>query len=385
MHKHPHRHKKRKPEIRRQTEPGASPGLIVTDPNARRPIIHVMAYDEDRLVEEELADLGRVNEFLDQWRVVWVDVDGLGDADAIKQMGQLFGLHRLALEDVVNPHQRAKVDEYADYLYIVTRMVAPGTHLETEQLSLFVGKNFVITFQERTGDCLDPVRERLRKKLGLIRNHGSDFLAYTIVDAVIDAYFPVLEKCGDQLDVLEDEVLSRPSAATIASLHEVKRDLLAMRRAVWPLRDAVNWLIREANPIIGNEVRVFLRDCYDHTIQIFDLLETYREITGGLTEIYLSSLSYHMNDVMRVLTIIATIFIPLTFIVGIYGMNFRTDASPWNMPELNWYLGYPLALGLMAGIAAGMLAFFWRKGWLGNRRAAAPPATTNNTPPEPRS
>jgi magnesium transporter len=262
------------------------------------------------------------------------------------------------------------VEQYPAYYFIVARMAETGERLGTEQLSLFLGKNYVLTFQERHGDCFEPVRDRIRKGGNKIRNTGPDYLAYAVLDAFIDNFFPFLEHLGERLETLEDEVILRPDTQTIAQIHRIKRDLLTMRRAVWPLRDALTSLIRESTPLITDDTRIYLRDCYDHTIRLIDLLETYREVATGLTDIYLSSLSNRLNEVMKVLTIFSAIFIPLSFIAGVYGMNFNPSSSPWNMPEVNWKWGYPFALALMAAVAIVLLIYFRRKGWL---TSSAPP------------
>ncbi len=276
----------------------------------------------------------------------------------------MFNLHGLALEDVVNVHQRPKVEEYADHAFIVTRMIQAGLPPTTEQVSMFLGEGFLLTFQERPGDCFDPVRARLRSSRGQIRDRQADYLAYALLDAVIDGYFPVLETLGERLEVLEDAVTAEPPEAEATQIHEIKRELLLLRRAVWPQREMVNALTRETSPYVTDQTRLYLRDCYDHTIQLMDIVETYREIATGLVDIYLSSVSTRLNEIMKVLTIIATIFIPLGFVAGLYGMNFDASASPWNMPELRWYWGYPVALGVMAAAALGMLYYFYRKGWI---------------------
>jgi magnesium transporter len=324
-----------------------------------------MSYGPGDLLEEQLVGVEEIPGLLGARPVTWVNVDGLGDTQVLRSLGETFGLHRLALEDVVNVHQRAKVEPYEGEVFIVTRMAALGDRFSTEQLSLFLGPGFVLTFQERQGDCFEPVRQRIRTGRGRLRAAGPDYLAYALLDAVMDHYFPVLERYSDCLDELEQMVLSDPSDRVLARVMEAKRDLLALRRAVWPHREAFNALVREPLDLVEEETRTYFRDCYDHTVQIIDVMETYRELASGLMDIYLSSLSNRMNEVMKVLTIIATIFIPLSFVAGLYGMNFDPDISPWNMPELSWYWGYPIALGSMGLVAFGMLLYFRRKGWLG--------------------
>jgi magnesium transporter len=344
--------------------PGSAPGSLIVDPRAPRPVIHVLAYGPGELHEQEIKSPRNLAELMHRWPVLWVNVSGLGDAGTIEKIGQIFSFHLLTLEDVLNVQQRPKVEEYDNYLFLVARMMSLSGSLESEQISLFLAKDFVVTFQERHGDCFDPVRERIRKGQERIRQHASDYLAYALLDAVVDSYFPVLEEYGERLESLEDEVVSATNSKTIADIHQAKRDLLTLRRALWPLREAVNSLMREKTSLFSEETHVYLRDCYDHSVQIIDMLETYRETASGLLDVYLSSLSNRMNGIMKVLTMIATIFMPLSFIAGVYGMNFNPAKSPWNMPELEWYWGYPYALGLMFLVVAGMLIFFRRKGWL---------------------
>lgn len=348
----------------RRTAPGAMPGTVQIDPQALKPDITVMAYSDDDFVEQKVTDLDTLKDYLEKWPVTWVNIEGLGDADVLHKMAEVFSIHRLALEDVVNVHQRPKVEEYTHHLFIVMRMIYLNHHVESEQLSIFLGENYVLTFQSTPGDCLDPVRKRIREHQGRIRSVGADYLAYALIDDVIDAYFPVLDVYSNALDALEEEVINCPAPKSAGRLHHIKRNLLLLRRVLWPLREAVNVLIREHSPLITDETRVYLRDCYDHSIQIIDLLETYRELASSLMDAYLSAVSNRMNEIMKVLTIIATIFIPLSFIAGVYGMNFDNQRSPLNMPELEWYFGYPFALALMALVGGVLLYFFWRKGWL---------------------
>lgn len=369
----PHRQK-----TRRRTAPGASPGTLTIDPNAPPPQMRLVVYGPDRLDETGLPSLEQLSTLAEGQTVRWLNVDGLGDIDTLKRIGAAFELHPLALEDVVNVHQRPKVEAYEDHLFIIVRMPVdvpasatgdvPQQRLETEQVAICLGRDFVVTFQERPGDCFDPVRRRMQTTNGNIRLRGPDYLAYALIDAVIDAFFPLLEMYGERVEELETEVVEHPQAGQIARIHELKRNLLTARRAVWPLRDMINTLLRDDSPFIDAHTRIYLRDCYDHTIQLIDMIESYREISTGLVDIHLSSISNRMNEVMKVLTIIATIFIPLTFVVGVYGMNFDPAASPLNMPELGWSYGYPAVILFMATIAAGLVLWFRRKGWIGRNR-----------------
>ncbi|HJL15995.1 MAG TPA: magnesium/cobalt transporter CorA [Sandaracinaceae bacterium LLY-WYZ-13_1] len=345
---------------------GAPPGSLTVQEDAQPTRASVIAYDESEITEHVVEKLDDVGGALERWRVTWLDVVGLADLDTVRGTGRLFDLHPLALEDVVHPHQRAKVEDYPSGVFLVLRMpsVDDDDGLELEQVSVFFGESYVVTFQEHEGDCFEPIRNRLRQRRGRLRKNGADYLAYALLDAVIDAYFPAVEAYGERLEDLEDRILEDPREKHVSELHAVKRDLAGIRRAVWPLREAVNLMLRDENPLLTADTRLYLRDAYDHTIQLVELVESHREIASGLLDVYLSSVSNRMNEVMKVLTIIATIFIPLSFVAGLYGMNFDPQASPYNMPELGWRYGYPAALGVMLSIALGMLWFFRRKRWL---------------------
>lgn len=351
----------------RRGQPGAPPGTLFIDPESPQPQIHLFAYGPDQFVEQKISAPDELRKYLGQYPVVWVNVDGLGSEAVLLQLGELFHLHPLALEDVVHVHQRAKVDQFGEQYFIVTHMVSLREQLEIEQISLFLGQGVVLTFQEQPGwDCLDPVRDRLRKSDSRMRALEADYLAYALLDAVTDQYFPVLEQFGERLEDLEDRIIAKPSRTVVREIHDVKRQLLAIRRTIWPQREALNSLVRDEILQISPETRLYFRDCYDHAVRIIDLVETDREVSSDLMDLYLSSLSNRMNEIMKVLTLISTLFIPLTFIVGVYGMNFNHFSSPWNMPELNWYYGYPLCLGVMAAVACCQFLYFWRKGWIGS-------------------
>jgi magnesium transporter len=359
------RPRRRRTRISPPTAPGTSPGTLQVDPAAPKPRMQVVAYGPDGVVEREIAEPGAVREFVGKWPVTWLNIEGLGDAQTIAAVGEIFSLSSLELEDVLSLNQRPKLDDYGDHTFIVMRMPHLEEGFVAEQASLVLSRDCVITFQQFPGDCLDPVRRRIRDGRGSIRTLGADHLAYAIIDATTDSYFPILESLSDRLDELEDEIARKPTAGVLARVFQTKHDLLALRRSIWPQRDILNSLIRDPLPQLTEPTRVYFRDCYDHTLRIMDLVETLREILTNLTEFYQSAVSQRLNEIMKVLTIIATIFIPLTFIVGIYGMNFNTDRSPWNMPELNWYLGYPLIMLIMLTAAVGMLIYFRRKGWIG--------------------
>lgn len=359
----------RRRELQEQKPPGTAPGKLVIDPDWPKPALRVIAFDEKELVEKSIADPAELTPLLARMSVVWLNVDGLGDADMLRRVADVFHLHKLALEDVVDLHKRAKVDRYDNYLYIVAVMVEIAQNaLATDQLSLFLGKNFIVTFQEAPGDCFDRVRERIRGGQGLIRVGGPGYLAYALLDATIDAYFPVLERYGERLEEMEDALVGMPRPERLPEIHALRRDLVALRRAVWPMREALNFLIRDGSDMFTKDTRPYLNDCYDHTVQLMDLVESHREMASGLMDVYLSSMSNRMNEIMKVLTIISTIFIPLTFIAGVYGMNFDPRDGPLSMPELRSPFGYVAVLSVMLAVALAMLLWFRRLGWIGRRR-----------------
>jgi len=341
-------------------ELGLPPGTLNPPADAIVPEnIHVIHYSAGTVEERDVSSLSEVADWRDTEGVLWINVNGLGNMDMFTEFRDELEFHPLALEDTLNVPQRPKVEDYDNHLFAVMRMLRFEDALECEQLSIFLGRSFVVTFQEREGDCLAPVRQRIRKGAGQIRRQKADYLMYAILDAVIDSYFPLLERAGEVIQQLEDDVVQTPSNDTLERVHDIKRSLLEIRRTVWPLRDAINFLLRDENTLITDNTRLYLRDCYDHAIQVLDVTETYRELASSLMDVYMSSISNKMNEVMKVLTVIATIFIPLTFIAGIYGMNFE------RMPELKWAWGYPAVWAVMLGAAAIMVVFFARKGWLG--------------------
>ena len=291
----------------------------------------------------------------------WININGVHDVAAVEQVGRQFGLHPLTLEDIVNTGQRPKAEEFEHYIFLVMKMIsfdAERAAVVIENVSLVLGDNFVLSFQEREGDLFDGVRERLRNGKGKLRGAGADFLAYSLMDAVLDGYFVAIEKLGDHIEELDDAILARAESRLMDDIHHIKRELLYLRKSVWPLREAIAVLEKSDTPLLGATTRTFLRDLYDHSIQAMDMIETYRDIIGGMHDTYLSSISNRMNEVMKVLTLIATIFIPLTFIAGVYGMNFAY------MPELQWRYGYFVILGIMALIGVGLVIYFRKRHWL---------------------
>jgi magnesium transporter len=341
---------------------GRSPGTLVHvgERKTETVRISVIDYDENNFLEKEVSAVEDCFPFRDTATVTWINIDGVHDPRVVEKLGTHFGLHPLIQEDIMNTTQRPKLEDMGETLYIVARMLEfdeTAAEVETDQLSLVVGRNFVISFQERAGDEFGPVRERIRRGKGRIRKAGPDYLAYALLDAMVDHYFVILERLGERVELLEDELVSDPKKETLHEIHTLKREMIFLRKSVWPLREVVAGLERSDSGLMLESTNVFLRDLYDHTIQVIDNVETFRDMLSGMLETYLSSISNRMNEVMKVLTIISTIFIPLTFIAGVYGMNFQ------HMPELKWRLGYFLILGIMIVIGLIMVAFFKRKKW----------------------
>jgi magnesium transporter len=351
---------------KRYHTPGTSPGTLAPSSaeHAGPVTIDVIHYTATEIDEKTFTTAEEVFPYRDAAGVSWINVNGLHDVDLLQKLGEHFQLHPLALEDVVNTGQRPKIEDYDLQEFIVLKQLHYDGRITTEQTCLFLAKNYVITIQEDPGDCFEPIRERLRKGSGRLRKMGTDYLAYAFIDALVDQAFPILEQVGERIETLEEEVLANPVRATLGAIREVKHDLLQLRRAAWPQREVIHTMQREESRFVKKETRVYLRDLYDHTIQILDIIETYRDLTAGMLDIYLSSLSNRMNEIMKVLTIISTIFIPLTFLVGVYGMNFSPDAGPWSMPELRSPYGYVTLWGVMGAIALAMLWFFHRKKWI---------------------
>lgn len=360
---------------KRHGPPGASPATLLphlVDGQARKPSIQVITYDAERMEEHDLRSIAEFDTLIQPKRVTWINIDGLGDVEALTALGQRYHIHPLALEDVLNTGQRPKLEIAPEYVFIVAQMFyqRAGDGFRVEQVSIFLAKNLVITVQEEGDyDAFDPIRERLRAGRGALRGGKADYLAYALLDSIIDHYYPVLDAIGEAIDELEDKLLEKPSREMVVSLHEYKRSLTLMRRHVWPLREVVNGLYHDSSGFIAQPTKVFLRDCYDHTVQLMDHVDSYKEITTGLMELYHSSVGLRTNEVMRVLTVITSIFIPLTFIVGIYGMNFAPESAkgeklPLNMPELYQPHGYVVVMGVMLLIAVVQLVLFRKMKWL---------------------
>jgi magnesium transporter len=359
-------HRRRRKEHR--PSPGAPPGSLAPAPYARPTRLHLLAYDTDQLIEHESEDVAEIEARAGGAANVWIAVEGLRDVDKVRALGERYHLHPLTLEDIVQVVQRPKVDIYDGYLFVVLRLPHADNGILTEQVAIVLGQDFVITFGERGSEGFDAVRRRLTHANSRMRGRRVDYLAYALIDALIDGYFPVLEHYGERIDQLEEEVVEHASDGVVGHIHGLRRAVMELRRALWPLREVLNTLMREGMPYIEPETRVFLRDCSDHVSQLLDMIEIDREVTSTLLDLHLSSLSTRMNEIMKVLTIIATIFIPLGFIASLYGMNFDPEVSPYNMPELQWRYGYFYSLLVMATMAGGMLVYFWAKGWIGGRR-----------------
>jgi magnesium transporter len=348
---------------------GQPPGTLVHigDQKIAKTKIAFIDYDETHFEEKEVKAVEECFPFVDKPTVTWINIDGLHQVEIVRKTGKHLIIHPLVLEDILNTGQRPKIEDFGEYLYVVLKMLfydEKKHEVKAEQVSLIIGSNFVVSFQEMGRGVFNPIRERIRSSKGHIRKMGADYLAYTLLDAVVDNYFMVLEQLGEEIEDMEEELLSKPTPKTLQEIHKLKGELIFLRKTVLPLREVINSINRGESSLIKKSTEIYLRDVYDHTIQVIDTIETYRDIVSGMHDTYLSSISNTMNEVMKVLTIIATIFIPLTFIAGIYGMNFNLEASPWNMPELNWGYGYLIAIGFMVIVALGMVIYFKRKKWL---------------------
>ncbi|MDO9464080.1 MAG: magnesium/cobalt transporter CorA [bacterium] len=323
--------------------------------------ISVLDYDDKNFHEKEITNIEETFSFKDTPTVTWININGLHELDVIEKIGNNFEMHPLILEDIVNTSQRPKYEDFDKYIFVVLKMLMfddAKKEIISEQVSLIFGSNFVISFQERKGDVFNPVRQRIRNDKGRIRKMGADYLAYSLLDAVVDNYFSILERLGEKIEDMEEELLTNPTPQTLKAIHNLKRDTIFLRKSVWPLREVTSGLERNESKLIKKGTHIFLRDVYDHTIQAIDTIETFRDMVSGIFDIYLSSVSNRMNEIMKVLTIFAAIFIPLTFIAGVYGMNFEF------MPELKMKWGYFTLLGFMAVVGFGMLFYFRRKKWM---------------------
>ena len=348
---------------------GHIPGdlVYVGEKKVEKVRISVIDYDGEQVQEKIAANIQEVFPFKETPTITWVNIDGLHDTAIITKIGERFEMHPLTMEDMVNTGQRPKYEDFDKYIFVVLKMFMfdeQKKEIVAEQVSLVFGNNFVISMQEKEGDVFNPIRERIRSAKGRIRKMGADYLAYSLLDAVVDNYFSILEKIGEKIEEMEEKIVANPIPKTLQMIHRSKQDIIFLRKSVWPLREVVNALERSESKLIAKPTRIFLRDLYDHTIQVIDTIETFRDMVSGMLDIYMSSVSNKMNEVMKVLTIIATIFIPITFVAGIYGMNFDPEASKWNMPELGWRFGYFGAWGIMIAIALAMLIYFRRKKWI---------------------
>jgi len=348
---------------RRSQKAGLPPGALVHVGEKRPEAVRIayLDYDEQDFQEKEGVAVEECFPFKNTATITWINIDGIDEIPIIEKIGKAYDLHPLILEDIVTAGQRPKFDMYDKYAYIVLKMLSynhTSQVIESEQMSVVFGANFVISFQEEPGDIFDPIRDRIRFAKGKARKMGADYLAYSLIDAIVDSYFGILEKIGERIEGLEDELIERPTEKTLRQIHTLKREMMSLRRSIWPMRELVSAMQREESPLISGPTRIYLRDVYDHAIQIIDTIEGFRDIVAGMLDIYLSSIGNRTNAIMKVLTMIATIFIPLTFVAGVYGMNFK------HMPEIGWRWGYPAVLTLMLAIAGTMIVYFRRRKWL---------------------
>ena len=348
---------------------GLAPGSLIHigEKKTEKIRISIIDYDEKKVEEKEIKTIDECFPFKKKPTTTWINIDGLHEIEIIEKIGGHFEIHPLVLEDILNTDQRPKMEDFDKYIFFVLKMLyteEKNQEIHGEQVSIILGKNFVISFQEGIGDVFDSIRGRIRSGKTRIRKRGADYLAYALIDAIVDGYFSILEKIGEKIENMEEELISNPTPKTLQQIYNLKREMIYIRKLVWPLREVLNNLLREESKIIKDTTHIFLRDLYDHTIQVIDTIETFRDLISGMLDMYMSSVSNKMNEVMKVLTIFAAIFIPLTFIAGIYGMNFDPGASPFNMPELGWDWGYPAIWIVLISVAVIMLIYFRRKKWL---------------------
>ncbi|WP_091935956.1 magnesium/cobalt transporter CorA [Methanolobus profundi] len=339
------------------------PGSLVHvgEKRTEKPKITIIDYDRTNYHEKTVDDVEECFPFKDSSTVSWINIDGIHQVDIIEKLGKHFGLHPLVMEDIVHTSQRPKMEDYDHYIYVVLKMLwfsEEDADVKAEQVSIILGKGFVISFQEIEGDTFNSVRERIRNSKGRIRTMGADYLAYALIDSIVDNYFIIIERFGDIIEELENKLIDDPNPETLQSIHDMKKEMIYLRKSVWPLREVINGMERTESALFQDTTFVFLKDVYDHTIQISETIETYRDILSGILDVYLSSVSNKMNEVMKTLTIIATIFIPLTFLAGMYGMNFSY------MPELGWKWGYPAVWIINITIFLSMYIYFRKKNWL---------------------
>lgn len=345
--------------------PGTKPGTLKAAPGANPTVIDLMAYSEKEIIHKENITINEIKEFLHPHYVTWISVAGLADIDKIKELGHLFNIHPLALEDVINVHQRPKIDHYENAEFVVARLDQISENVKDEQVSFFLGQHYLISFLESPNDCFAKTLTRIENPQSTLRHSGADYLLYELLDTIIDFYFPVLQTYGDAIDQLEDETIKRPSPKILSNIHKIKHNLVEFKRDVWSLRNALANLYRGENDLINAKTQVYFRDSYDHTVQIIDIIEGTLDRSSSLVDIYLSSTANRLNEVMKFLTVLSTIFMPIGFLASIWGMNFNTSASRWNMPELNMKYGYPCALLLMLVVSLCLIYYFKRRGWVG--------------------
>jgi magnesium transporter len=349
---------------RMKEQAGLAPGTLIHigEKRVEDVRITVIDYDGERFQERVVASVEECFPYKDKPTTTWINVDGVHDVGIVEKLGGCYGIHPIVLEDIVNTVQRPKMLDFGDYVFISLKMLyfedSKRKGIKVEQVSLILGSNFVISFQEDIGDVFEPVRERIRKSTGKIRRAGSDYLAYSLIDSIVDGYFVIFEWLGERIEEVQERLVAEPTVANLQMIHFLKSEMIDLRKAVWPLREVIVNLERMESPLIRKDTLVFLRNLYGHTIEIIETIESYRDLISGMIDIHLSSLSMKLNEVMKVLTIIATVFMPLTFIVGIYGMNFR------HMPELSWRFGYPAILLVLLTVSVSMLVYFRRKKWM---------------------
>lgn len=341
--------------------------VYIGEEQVQRTTITEITYDEQSVKISDIINIQDIIQQKDKFSITWIDISGLSDTNMISQIGKIYGLHPLTIEDILNTEQRPKLDVFDSYIFIILRIHFYDNKtniLNYNQINLILGHNFVITIQERLSPVFNSIKDSLQNPQNLIHKKGPDYLVHALLDVSVDTYYQILEAIGDVIEKVEEKVITNPSTEVVKQIHSLKRNMIFLRKSVWPLREIISGLHHKVSSLIQESTLLYLKDVYDHIVQVIDTVETYRDLLSGIMDIYISSINNKLNEVMKVLTVFATIFIPLTFVSSLYGMNFNTEVSPFNMPELHWRYGYFFVLSIMLAIVIAMLAFFKRRKWL---------------------
>ena len=345
---------------------GAPPGTLITPEGAHRTTLRVIDYTTDDFVEQQIESVADLKEYIERESTSWVDVVGLAGVDVIGELGELFGLSSVVLEDIVTPGQAPKFEDYESYGFVIADLPVGGDRLEVQQVCIVFGERFVVSFRESESDCFDPVLDRISQGRKRIRSLGPAYLVHALLDVIVDSFYPLVKANRTRLEEIEDRLFEGPFDAAVPAIHEIRRELRLLRRVLEPMSIALQRILRPELELVASETRIYFADCWENSRRLLESIDAHRELGNDLLDLHMSQLSHKLNEVMKVLTIFSALFIPLTFVAGIYGMNFDPGASPWNMPELGWAYGYPVAIGVMLVMAGGLFVYFVRKGWIGS-------------------